>query len=68
MDFGLAKLKGSLNTDQDLQHRGNTGLYAPEQIQGGNVDARSDIFSFGVVLFEMLSGRSCHSGESTKPP
>jgi serine/threonine protein kinase/Tol biopolymer transport system component len=56
MDFGLAKLKGSLKLTKTSSTVGTLAYMAPEQIQGGEVDARSDIFSFGVVLFEMLSG------------
>jgi serine/threonine protein kinase len=56
MDFGLAKLKGSLKLTRTSSTVGTLGYMAPEQIQGGEVDHRSDIFSFGVLLFEILTG------------
>ena len=58
MDFGLAKLKGSLKLTKTTSTVGTLAYMAPEQIQGGLVDARSDIFSFGVILYEMLTGHS----------
>jgi serine/threonine protein kinase len=63
MDFGLAKLKGSLKLTKTSSTVGTLAYMAPEQIQGAEVDARSDIFSFGVVLFEMLTGRMLFRGE-----
>ena len=57
MDFGLAKLKGSLKLTKATSTVGTLAYMAPEQIQGGDVDARSDIFSYGVVLYEMLTGK-----------
>jgi len=63
MDFGLAKLKGSLKLTKTSSTLGTLAYMAPEQIQGGEVDARSDIFAFGVLLFEMLSGRLPFRGE-----
>ncbi len=63
MDFGLAKLKGSLKLTKTSSTVGTLAYMAPEQIQGGEVDARSDIFSFGVVVFEMLTGRLPFRGE-----
>ena len=63
MDFGLAKLKGSLKLTRTSSTVGTLAYMAPEQIQGGEVDARSDIFSFGIVLFEMLTGRLPFRGE-----
>jgi serine/threonine protein kinase/tetratricopeptide (TPR) repeat protein len=63
MDFGLAKLKGSLKLTRSSSTVGTLAYMAPEQIQGGEVDARSDIFSFGVVLYEMLTGRTPFRGE-----
>jgi len=57
MDFGLAKLKGSLKLTKATSTVGTLAYMAPEQIQGGDVDVRSDIFSYGVVLYEMLTGR-----------
>jgi eukaryotic-like serine/threonine-protein kinase len=57
MDFGLAKLRGSLKLTRTSSTVGTLSYMAPEQIRGGEVDARSDIFSFGVVLYEMLTGR-----------
>ncbi len=63
MDFGLAKLKGTLKLTRVSSTVGTLGYMAPEQVQGGEVDARSDIFSLGVLLFEMLTGRLPFRGE-----
>jgi serine/threonine protein kinase len=63
MDFGLAKLKGSLKLTKTSSTAGTLAYMSPEQIQGGAVDARSDIFSFGVVLYEMLAGHLPFHGD-----
>ena len=63
MDFGLAKLKGSLKLTKTSSTIGTLAYMAPEQIQGEEVDARSDIFSFGIVLYEMLAGHLPFRGE-----
>ncbi len=63
MDFGLAKIKGSLKLTRTSSTVGTLGYMAPEQIQGGDVDARSDLFAFGAVLFEMLAGRLPFRGD-----
>lgn len=63
MDFGLAKLKGSLKLTKTSSTVGTLGYMAPEQIQGGEVDLRSDVFSYGVLLFEMLTGKLPFRGE-----
>ncbi|HET6271341.1 MAG TPA: protein kinase [Bacteroidota bacterium] len=63
MDFGLAKLKGSLKLTRTSSTVGTLSYMAPEQITGGEVDHRSDIFSFGVLLFEMLTGHFPFRGE-----
>ena len=63
MDFGLAKLKGSLKLTKTSSTIGTLAYMAPEQIQGEEVDARSDIFSCGIVLYEMLTGHLPFRGE-----
>jgi serine/threonine protein kinase len=63
MDFGLAKLKGSLKLTKTSSTVGTLAYMAPEQIEGKATDARSDIFSFGVVLYEMLTGKLPFHGE-----
>jgi serine/threonine protein kinase len=63
MDFGLAKLKGSLKLTRTSSTVGTLAYMAPEQIQGGEVDSRSDIFSFGVLFYEMLTGHMPFRGE-----
>jgi serine/threonine protein kinase/tetratricopeptide (TPR) repeat protein len=63
MDFGLAKLKGSLKLTKTSSTVGTLAYMAPEQIQVGEIDHRSDIFSYGVLLFEMLTGKLPFRGE-----
>ncbi|MCG6961572.1 serine/threonine protein kinase, partial [bacterium BMS3Abin03] len=65
MDFGLAKLYSSGNVSH-LTKAGTTmgtmGYMSPEQIQGLDVDHRTDIFSLGVVLYELLAGEAPFKG------
>ena len=63
MDFGLAKLKGSMRLTRSASTVGTLAYMSPEQIQGSEVDTRSDIFSFAVVLYEMLTSRLPFRGE-----
>mgnify|MGYP001610017123 FL=1 len=63
MDFGLARLKGTLRQTRTSSTAGTLAYMAPEQIQGGNADARSDIFAFAVVLFEMITSKLPFRGE-----
>ena len=78
LDFGLAKFArtpawpaSGLSVASSEQPRTTPGLVmgtvpymAPEQLEGKEVDARADIFSFGCVLYEMLSGRRALAGDS----
>ena len=63
MDFGLAKLKGASRLTKAGSTLGTAAYMSPEQAQGEEVDHRSDIFSFGVVLYEMLTLRLPFKGE-----
>ncbi|HLF27269.1 MAG TPA: protein kinase [Anaerolineae bacterium] len=56
-DFGLAKITGSTIQTASLAMFGTPAYMAPEQVRTGKVDPRSDIYSLGVTLFEMLTGR-----------
>ncbi len=64
MDFGLAKLKGASKLTQAGTTLGTIGYMSPEQASGEEVDQRSDIFSAGVVLYELLTGRLPFQGEN----
>ncbi len=61
-DFGIARLTSSSRTKTGLV-LGTPSYMSPEQIAGKKVDGRSDIFSLGVVLFEMLTGQKPFNGE-----
>ena len=63
MDFGIARMmsKGNTLTKEAL---GSVHYISPEQAKGGRVDNRSDIYSLGVVMYEMMSGRPPYDGES----
>ena len=56
LDFGLAKLRGRTNLTKAGTTLGTLAYMSPEQAKGEEMDHRSDIFSFGAVLYEMLTG------------
>jgi eukaryotic-like serine/threonine-protein kinase len=76
LDFGLAKLKPSQVSGVDSQAptqkkitdpgtvMGTVGYMSPEQVRGQEADTRADIFSFGMILYEMLSGQRAFNGAS----
>jgi len=75
LDFGLAKMAGPVAESETAlvtggpqtsagTALGTVGYMSPEQVRGQKVDHRSDIFSFGVVLYEMLTGRRAFQGDS----
>jgi non-specific serine/threonine protein kinase len=63
MDFGLAKLRGVSGLTKAGTTLGTMQYMSPEQVQGLEVDQRSDIFSFGVVLYEMITSQLPFRGE-----
>ncbi len=63
MDFGLAKLKGAPKLTQTGSSVGTVAYMSPEQTQGEGVDQRSDLFSFGVILYELVAGKLPFEGE-----
>ncbi len=66
-DFGLAKGMNSMDSHrltQSGEALGTPAYMSPEQAQGGTVDARSDIYSLGAVLYEILVGRPPYQGEA----
>jgi serine/threonine protein kinase len=76
LDFGLAKLAGQADSDPNAPTQtmgpcteegtivGTAAYMSPEQAEGKRVDARSDIFSFGSVLYEMVTGQRAFQGEN----
>jgi len=78
LDFGLAKALSDEPTDADMSNSptlsmaatmqgvilGTAAYMAPEQAKGKKVDRRADVWAFGVVLYEMLTAKPLHSGET----
>jgi serine/threonine-protein kinase len=57
LDFGIAKAKGASTNTQEGTVKGKYAYMAPEQLKGGEIDRRVDLFALGVVVFEMLALR-----------
>ncbi len=63
LDFGLAKLSGLTQLTRTGTTMGTAAYMAPEQLSSGSIDARSDVWSVGVLLYEMITGRVPFRGD-----
>ncbi|HTE19901.1 MAG TPA: serine/threonine-protein kinase, partial [Armatimonadota bacterium] len=63
-DFGIARLTFEPTLTADGQIFGTPSYMSPEQVTGKGIDKRSDLFSLGVMLYEMIAGRKPFSGDS----
>jgi len=64
LDFGLATMLGEEKLTKTGSTLGTIGYMSPEQIEGKKVDHRSDLFSVGIILYEMLTGRRPFGGDT----
>lgn len=63
LDFGLAMVSGETKLTQEGTTVGTLHYMSPEQSRGDDVDARTDIFSLGAIIYEMVTGRHAFSGD-----
>jgi TolB-like protein/tetratricopeptide (TPR) repeat protein len=63
VDFGLAKLAGRTLLTKEGTTLGTVAYMSPEQTQGSDVDERTDVWAFGVILYEMLTGKRPFTGD-----
>jgi serine/threonine-protein kinase len=66
IDFGIARAQNRATETQAGTIKGTLGYMSPEQIMGDEIDHRSDIFAFGIVLFQMLTCRNPFDGPTLK--
>ncbi|HEX2090046.1 MAG TPA: protein kinase [Actinomycetota bacterium] len=64
LDFGIARALSRARLTTSMELRGTAEYLSPEQAKGGDLDGRSDIYSLGAVMFEMLTGRPPFEAES----
>lgn len=63
-DFGIARLTFQPNLTMAGQVFGTPSYMSPEQVKGGDIDARSDLFSVGILLYEMIAGEKPFQGDN----
>jgi serine/threonine protein kinase len=63
MDFGLAKVRGGAELTKEQSTIGTAAYMSPEQASGAEIDHRTDIWSFGIVFYEMLTGELLFKGD-----
>lgn len=68
VDFGIAKARAGLTRVQAKGAVGKFGYMSPEQSRGEQVDARTDVFSLGVCLWELVTNRRLHDAKIDRPP
>lgn len=66
IDFGVARNELQDNKTQVGVVKGKISYMSPEQLGGGKIDSRSDIFSIGILLYEMLSGKKLYTGQTSE--